>query len=245
MLLGSNIYRDLYGGKVGELNLLLNSFRSWSKDKYLTCNKLFDELNKKKYIFKLGRRDEYRITGGIGKSFIYLVPLKQRGHLYDFRGKYVHIICVGHDRYRSMFAFKVVPKKIIANFHLEKKFKILASRTGSGMTSHWKEYLCLTYGDQKTYKIFEGRYNGLAEAREFYDDETEDYVLPEFINGEKVLGIEDNYVVGGELTYYSDEQAIEFHWPGEPNLMNWLKDFQWDLEWEQSVEKMKSDVWNF
>ena len=120
MLIGSNIYEDIYEGKVGELTLLLNSFSGWTKGKYLAYKQLYKELNKQKYIFKLGRRDYYRITGGMGKSFIYLVPLKQRGHLHDFRGKYVHIICAGHTRYRSIFAFRILPKRIIDNFHLEK-----------------------------------------------------------------------------------------------------------------------------
>ena len=234
MLIGSNIYEDIYAGKVGELTLLLNGFRGWTKGKHSAYKKLFDELNKQKYIFELGRRREYRITGGMGKSFIYLVPLKQRGHLHDFRGKYVHIICAGHTRYRSIFAFKILPKRIIDNAYLEKKVKILAVRTGSGMTSNWKEYLCLTYGDQQEYKIFEGRYNGLAEAREFYDDEAEEYELPEFIGRDKVFGVEGNYVVGGELTYFSDEQAVEFHLPGDQNLTSWLEEFRWSAEWGQS-----------
>ena len=124
MLIGSNIFNDIYEGRVGKLTLLLNSFKSWSKGKHEAHKKLLSQLNKEGYIFNLGRRSEYRISGGIGKSFIYLVPEKQLGHFYNFRGSYVHLICIGHQRYRSMFAFKVLPKKIVNSYYFEKRIKL-------------------------------------------------------------------------------------------------------------------------
>lgn len=238
MLIGSNIFNDIYEGRVGKLILLLNGFKSWSKGKQEAHKKLLSQLNKEGYIFNLGRRSEYRISGGIGKSFIYLVPEKQLGHFYNFRGSYVHLICIGHQRYRSMFAFKVLPKKIVDSYYFEKRIKVLAEREGSGMTSHWKEYLCLTYGNQTKYKIFEGRYDVLAEASEFYSDDDEDYYLPEFIDDKKVMGIEDGYVVGGELSYFDEEEAVEFNLLGDPKLIQWLKDFSWDEDWQLSATEM-------
>ena len=238
MLTGSNIFFDIFEGKVGKLIRLLNSFNSWTKGKHEAHKKLLNQLNKEGYIFKLGRRDEYRISGGIGKSFIYLVPEKQRGHLYSFRGSYIHLICISHQRYRSMFAFKVLPKKFVDSYFFEKRIKVLAQREGSGMTSHWKEYLCLTDGNHTKYKIFEGRYEVLAEATEFYSDDEEDYDLPEFIDDKKVMGIEDGYVVGGELSYFDKEEAVEFDYLGDPKLNQWLKDFSWDEYWQQSADEM-------
>ena len=238
MLIGSNIFGDIYEGRVGKLTRLLNSFNSWSKDKHEAHKKLLSQLNKEGYIFNLGRRREYRISGGIGKSFIYLVPEKQRGHLYNFRGSYVHLICIGHQRYRSMFAFKVLPKKIVDSYYFEKRIKVLADREDSGMTSNWKEYLCLTDGNQTKYKIFEGRYEVLAEASEFNSDDEEDFDLPEFIDDKKVMGVEDGYVVGGELSYFDEVEAVEFNHFGDPKLIQWLKDFSWDEDWQPSAAEM-------
>ena len=238
MLIGSNIFNDIYEGRVGKLTRLLNSFNSWSKGKHEAHKKLLSQLNKEGYIFNLGRRSEYRISGGIGKSFIYLVPEKQRGHLYNFRGSYVHLICIGHQRYRSMFAFKVLPKKIVDSYYFEKRIKVLADREGSGMTSHWKEYLCLTDGNQTKYKIFEGRYEVLAEASEFNSDDEEDFDLPEFIDDKKVMGVEDGYVVGGELSYFDEVEAVEFNHFGDPKLIQWLKDFSWAEDWQPSAAEM-------
>jgi len=245
MLIGSNIFKDIYEGKVGKLTLQLNSFNSWSKGKHATLKLLLNQLTKEKYIFQLGRRNDYRISGGIGKSFVYLVPEKQLGHLYNFRGRYIHLLSIGHRRYRSMFAFKVLPKKIVDSYYLEKRIKVLAEREDSGMTSHWKEYLCLTDGNQKKYKIFEGRYEVLAEAIEFYSDDEEDYELPEFIDDKKVMGIEDGYVVGGELSYFDEQEAVEFNHLGEPALIQWLKDFAWDDEWKNYVDEMMPGIEEF
>lgn len=242
MLVGSNMYNDIYDGQVGKLTLQLNSFSSWSKGKHEIHKELLNQLNKENYIFNLGRRNEYRISGGIGKSFIYLVPEKQRGHLFNFRGSYVHLICIGHQRYRSIFAFKILQRKIIDLYYLEKRIKVLAERDGSSMTSHWKEYLCLTYGNQKNYKIFEGRYEVLAEASEFNSDDKEDFDLPEFIDDKKVIGIEDGYVVGGELSYFDEEEAVEFNNLGDPKLIQWLKDFSWNEDWQQSTATIISSI---
>ena len=106
------------------------------------------------------------------------------------------------------------------------------------MTSHWKEYLCLTYGDQTNYKIFQGRYEVLAEASEFYSDEEEAYDLPESIDGKKVIEIEDGYVVGGELSYLDEEEAVEFNYLNDSKLIQWLKDFSWDEYWQQYVDEI-------
>ena len=238
MLIGSNIFGDIYEGRVGKLTRLLNSFKSWSKGKHEAHTKLLSQLKKEGYIFNLGRRSEYRISGGIGKSFIYLVPEKQRGHLYNCRGSYVHLICTGHQRYRSMFAFKVLSKKIVDSYYFEKRIKVLADREGSGMTSNWKEYLCLTDGNQTKYKIFEGRYEVLAEASDLNSDDEEDFDLPEFIDDKKVMGVEDGYVVGGELSYFDEAEAVEFNHFGDPKLIQWLKDFSWDEDWQPTATEM-------
>jgi len=245
MLIGSNIFNDIYEGKVGKLILKLNGFKGWSKDKHKTLKLLLNQLNKEKYIFNLGRRKDYRINGGIGKSFIYLVPEKQLGHLYYFRGNYVHLICIGHARYRSIFAVKNFSEKIQNSYYFEKRIKVIAERTNSSMTSHWKEYLCLTYGDKANYKIFEGRYDALADANDFFVEEEEDYDLPEYIDDNKVFGIEDGYVVGGELSYFDKEEAIEFNYFGELALIKWLKDFGWNEEWRNYVDEMKADLEKF
>ena len=110
--------------------------------------------------------------------------------------------------------------------------KILDWREGSSMASHWREYLCLRKGYSKRFKIFIGGYASLADADEFYDEKSNDYILPTHISGIKVVGVEDGSVVGGEPEYYDDADQIEFDDPNEPELADWLRTNSWIEQFE-------------
>lgn len=43
-----------------------------------------------------------------------------------------------------------------------------------------------------------------AEANDYYDPETETYERPNQINGQKVIGLQNDYLVGGNLWINSD-----------------------------------------
>ena len=104
---------------------------------------------------------------------------------------------------------------------------IVATREGSSMVSSWTEYLCLTKLTEHRYTLFTGRYEAIAERSEYYNEETEDYDLPELIEGKTVVGLEDDYVVGGELTYYDGSEAVEFTDVDDKVVSAWLGDSAW------------------
>jgi hypothetical protein len=214
---------------------------SWTKEKHALSNQLLKLLDTNGYIRGSGDRRDYRLHGGTGRSFIYKVPENKKGALSQFRGEFVRIVCVGTYRFDSIFRFKPIKKSIIDSYLMTRRISIVASREGSGMTSSWQEYLCLTYGDKQPYKLFEGRYMGLAEKEDFFDEELEDYNIPEFIDGEVVTGIEDDYIVGGELAYDSDEQAIEFTYLLDENLVKWLSETQWNY----FTDELREAYFNF
>jgi hypothetical protein len=107
--------------------------------------------------------------------------------------------------------------------------KIIASREASSMASVWTEYLCLMAGDTKRFKVFTGGYEGLDEASKYYVEETEEYVLPETIDGKIVVGVDVDgvCVIGGELTYYGIDDDVEFDNLDELELANWLHAQRW------------------
>jgi hypothetical protein len=78
------------------------------------------------------------------------------------------------------------------------------------MASAWTIYLCVTKGNTRAFRLFEGRYAALAHCDDYFNEDTEDYDLPEEIDGLKVFGLDDDWVVGGELAWYNDEETIEF-----------------------------------
>lgn len=107
------------------------------------------------------------------------------------------------------------------------KVDIISSRERSSMVSSWTEYLCLTGGITKRFKLFTGRYEGLDEAMNYYDEEKDDFVLPAVIAGKRVHGIEDEAVVGGDLGYYGDDDSVEFDSLDDSDLLDWLRRQKW------------------
>lgn len=95
------------------------------------------------------------------------------------------------------------------------------------MASTWNEYLCLTKGDLNTYRLYTAQYLSLAELNEFYDEELEDFLLPEQIDGQAVVGIEDEYIVGGELVQQDESASVEFGSVFDTELRDWLKHTGW------------------
>jgi hypothetical protein len=241
MIRGSDLYNDIYHDQVGKLILRFNQLERWTKAKHEMSAQLRHLLSKSGYQLAAGKRNEYRLHGGTGKSYIYKVPMNKRGVLSQHRGEFIRVVCVATDRYVSLFMFKPIKKSVIDQYLLTHKISIVATREGSGMTSAWQEYLCVTYGENLNYKVFEGRYSGLAEAQDYYDEELEEYVLPEFIEGMLVTGIEDDYVVGGELSHSDDQEAVEFQRLGSPNLQQWLK----EMGWEGYSQELRKTVLNF
>ena len=104
---------------------------------------------------------------------------------------------------------------------------IIASREQSSMVSTWTEYLCLQRDDDEGYKLFTGQYEALAEREQFFNEETGDYDIPDEIDGQVVVGVDDDYVVGGELGYFDDQQAVSFKSPGDGAVAEWLESSGW------------------
>ena len=64
---------------------------------------------------------------------------------------------------------------------------ILSEREESTMASTWDEYLVLRLNDNGSYVLYTGRYEVLEEAGIYWNDESEEYDLPEKIAGKEVL----------------------------------------------------------
>lgn len=104
---------------------------------------------------------------------------------------------------------------------------ILSSREEASMASTWTKYLCLERGDSKRYRLFTGQYEPLGEIAEYYDEESEEYVIPESIDGKDVAGTDDDYIVGGDLSWHNEDETVEFNSLDEPSVAEWLKSQKW------------------
>jgi hypothetical protein len=104
---------------------------------------------------------------------------------------------------------------------------IVASRQQSSMVSTWTEYLCLQRGGEGGYKLFTGQYEVLAERTRFFNEDTGEYDVPDEVKGQAVVGTEDDYVVGGELIYFDDLQAVSFSRCDEKTVADWIELSGW------------------
>lgn len=104
---------------------------------------------------------------------------------------------------------------------------IIASREQSSMVSGWTEYLCLQRDEGEAFKLFTGQYEALAERNKYFNEATGEYEVPEVIDGKPVVGLEDDYVVGGELVYFDDQQAVSFQSPDDRAVVEWLQSSGW------------------
>jgi hypothetical protein len=105
---------------------------------------------------------------------------------------------------------------------------IIASREGSTPASVWSEDLCIKRIDDTQFELFIGGYGFLAETSDFYNEKTEEEIIPDTINGHLVQKVEDGCVFGGEIIKDETEGEIRFTSVDTDGVRDWLKQIKWD-----------------
>jgi uncharacterized protein YacL (UPF0231 family) len=106
--------------------------------------------------------------------------------------------------------------------------KIIAERECSGMVSVWDEYLCLRKVSETKYELSVRAYEVLAEGWDYYDEESEDYDLPDEINGKAVVGFVDEWIVGGSLIETETFKSLIFSDLTHPDVAQWFNEVKWN-----------------
>jgi hypothetical protein len=81
----------------------------------------------------------------------------------------------------------------------------------SSMVSTWTVYLCLETLEDGQIELSERQYEGLAMCHDYAVEKDQgdvDYVLPDEIDGKRVVGIDDEIVIGGDLALWDDGLAV-------------------------------------
>ena len=105
--------------------------------------------------------------------------------------------------------------------------KIIAERERSGMASVWDEYLCLRKVSETEYELSVRAYEIPAEGWAYYDEESEDYDLPDEINGKAIVGFVDEWIVGGSLIETEAFKSLIFSDLNHPKVMQWFEEVKW------------------
>ena len=110
------------------------------------------------------------------------------------------------------------------------ELKVINSGEQSTMASTWTEYLCIEKLTKDDFELSIRSYEVLGEAID-YSDEDGEWDLPDEIDGMKVMGLEDEYVVGGNLVLHSDDYGeVKFSDPKHRDVLDWLKSVGWDSD---------------
>ena len=121
---------------------------------------------------------------------------------------------------------------------------IFAEREASGMTSTWDEFLCVSLNDDRTFCVYTGRREVLAEASEYHNEETDEYEIPEEIDAQAVWGVKDDCIVSEAVGNFDDEALRLTDFDAEA-VRIWLEHTDWihdasPLDVQQALSKLKS-----
>ena len=106
--------------------------------------------------------------------------------------------------------------------------EILDEREKYSMNSSWSEYLCIERVGGGEYEISVRGATVLEEARTFFNEETEEIDLPDFIGGHCVLGVNDGVVIGEPLEVIDGYSSpLRFHNFADGALDEWLESENW------------------
>lgn len=108
------------------------------------------------------------------------------------------------------------------------------------MVTGWTEFLCLDTGDNKKFRVYTGRYKSLGPASSYCGPQTVEYLLPNEIDGNTVVGTEDDWVVGGELDWHNAEDTIEFDGLNEEDVQIWLDASGWGDKTQSIMVALKA-----
>jgi hypothetical protein len=110
---------------------------------------------------------------------------------------------------------------------MNRKYVLLRDRECSSMVSTWDALLCVGFGSVRSYKLYLGTFEVLGERAECYDEEADEYVLPDHINGTPVKGFKDDAVIGYEVESASYRPEDEFEFDNPSECEGWLSETQW------------------
>lgn len=117
---------------------------------------------------------------------------------------------------------------------------VISSAERSSMVNMWMEHLCLTRLGENQWIIDVRCFQMICEAGEFFDEELEDFILPEKIEGHAVLGIENDYVMIKNLVSSHNVHEIyefsRFSWEEYIKIFSDKAPFFCDLSLREAIQ---------
>lgn len=100
-----NMFEDLRNDNVGKEIMAMRALLAWNSEKHALKEKLFQTMTVAGYTSTFGNAHDYRLSFGIGFSYLYQVPINKRGKLKTHRGKLIRIVHESNRGDASRFMF--------------------------------------------------------------------------------------------------------------------------------------------
>ncbi len=108
MIEAENMFEDLRCDKVGCAINALRSRQKWDAEKYKLRDLLFEKLERQNYIKSAGTRSQFCMSGGIGFSYLYLVPSNKKGRFSNYTEKILRLVYYASARHYLEIRFAEV-----------------------------------------------------------------------------------------------------------------------------------------
>ena len=90
-----NMFEDLRSDEIGRAICSLRESPNWNAAKHMLKNDLYAKLIEHQYVKSVSTRARFRMLGGVGFSYLYLVPPnKKRGPFKDYAGKLLRLVYI-------------------------------------------------------------------------------------------------------------------------------------------------------
>ena len=103
-----NMFEDMRSDEIGQAICSLREAPIWNIEKHQLKNELFKKLMTHEYVKSVSTRSHFRMIGGVGFSYLYMVPPKKRGRFQNYSGQLLRLVYVASAKDYLEIRFGVV-----------------------------------------------------------------------------------------------------------------------------------------
>ena len=109
-----NMFEDLRSDEVGRAICSLRADPDWNAAKHILKEALYAKLIEHQYVKAVSTRARFRMLGGVGFSYLYLVPTnKRRGQFEAYAGQLLRLVYVASAKNYLEIRFEAVDRSQI------------------------------------------------------------------------------------------------------------------------------------
>jgi hypothetical protein len=117
-----NMFEDLRSDEIGRAICALRASPNWNAAKHILKEALYAKLIEHQYVKSVSTRARFRMLGGVGFSYLYLVPPnKKRGPFKIYAGQLLRLVYVASAKDYLEIRFGVVARSQIGRSFLSMK----------------------------------------------------------------------------------------------------------------------------